>query len=102
MRVSEIIRSILDVIDNAEQNQEISQHKEQVADEDIYNDEIRRIKQIADVRSGQQATEYSNSPAEEYASIEAVTTGAGGGPNKPKHPADLRGNSFRIYPGDRN
>jgi hypothetical protein len=26
-----------------------------------------------------------------------VTTAAGGGPNKPKHVDDIRGDSFRIY-----
>ena len=44
-----------------------------------------------------QETEYSNTPKEEYAGIEAVTTAAGGGPNKPKHVDDIRGNSFRVH-----
>lgn len=97
MRVSEIIRSILDVIDNAEAGQAIPHPTEEVPNEQFYDDEVRQMRQIADLVSGQQATEYSNSPAEEYAGVEAVTTAAGGGPNKPKHVDDIRGDSFRIH-----
>lgn len=97
MRVSEIIRSILDVIDNAEAGQEIPRPDQEVPNEQFYDDDVRKMRQIADLVSGQQATEYSNSPAEEYAGIEAVTTAAGGGPNKPKHQDDIRGDSFRIH-----
>lgn len=97
MRVTEIIRGILDMIDQAESNQSIPRADEEVPEEQFYNDEVRRMRQIADVVSGQQAVEFSNSPAEEYASIESVTTAAGGGPNKPKHVDDIRGNSFRVH-----
>ncbi len=68
------------------------------AEEPAVNDDIRRFRQIVDLADKQQ-TEYSNNPKEEYASIESVTTGAGGGLNGPKHPDDLRGNSFKIYRG---
>jgi len=40
----------------------------------------------------------SNAPNPQYAPVSAVTTDAGGGPNKPKHPADIRGNSQSLYP----
>lgn len=60
------------------------------------SDDIRRFRQIVDLADVQQ-TEYSNNPKEEYASIESVTTDAGGGMNGAKHPDDLRGNSFSIY-----
>jgi hypothetical protein len=41
--------------------------------------------------------EYSNTPNEIVADVSAVTTDAGGGVNGPKDPADIRGNSTRIY-----
>jgi hypothetical protein len=64
--------------------------------EEYAPDDIRRFKQIVDL-ADKQATEYPNTPKEEYASIESVTTAAGGGWMEPKHPKDIRGNSFRIY-----
>ena len=73
------------------------QGKPAIKDEDFYNDDIRRFRQIVDLADSGETTEYSNTPREEYASIEAVTTAAGGGPNKPKHVDDIRGNSFRIH-----
>lgn len=60
------------------------------------SDDIRRFRQIVDLADTQQ-TEYPNAPKEEYASIESVTSAAGGGMNGAKDPADIRGNSFRIY-----
>ena len=68
-----------------------------VKDEDFYNDDIRRFRQIVDLADKGNPTEYSNTPKEEYAAPDAVTTLAGGGPNKPKHVDDIRGNSFRIH-----
>lgn len=98
MRVSEIIRSVLNLIDQADAVEDIPKPEEEVPNEDFYNDEVRRMRQIVDVMSGQQATEYANSPAEEYAGIEAVTTAAGGGPNNSKHPSDLRVKDPSMYP----
>jgi hypothetical protein len=98
MRIAELIRNILDVIDNAESTQN-SQHTE-IPQKDFYNDDVRRFRQIVDLADSGETTEYSNTPKEEYAGIEAVTTAAGGGPNKPKHIDDIRGDSFRIYGGN--
>jgi hypothetical protein len=64
----------------------------------VGNDDIRRFRQIVDLADKQQ-TEYSNTPKEEYASIESVTTAAGGGMNGAKHPADIRGEHPSLYPG---
>jgi hypothetical protein len=102
MRVQEIIRSILDMIDNAEQEQNIPRPDEEVPNEQFYDDDVRRFRQIVDLQNSGEPTQYSNTPKEEYASIEAVTTAAGGGPNKPKHPDDIRGDSFKIYRGADN
>jgi hypothetical protein len=68
------------------------------AEEAMGNDDIRRFRQIVDLANTQQ-TEYPNTPKEEYASIESVTTAAGGGMQAPKHPADIRGEHPSLYPG---
>jgi len=65
--------------------------------EEYAPDDIRRFKQIVDLAASGEPTEYSNTPREEYAAIDSVTTAAGGGANAPKHTKDIRGNSFRIY-----
>jgi DNA-binding ferritin-like protein len=65
--------------------------------EEYAPDDIRRFKQIVDLAASGETTEYSNTPREEYAAIDSVTTAAGGGANAPKHTKDIRGNSFRIY-----
>jgi DNA-binding ferritin-like protein len=65
--------------------------------EEYAPDDIRRFKQIVDLADNGEPTEYTNTPKEEYAAIDSVTTAAGGGVNAPKHTKDIRGNSFRIY-----
>jgi hypothetical protein len=97
MRVQEIIRSILDMIDNADQAEAVPRPDEPVPNEQFYDDDVRRFRQIVDLADSGEPTEYSNTPKEEYAGVEAVTTAAGGGPNKPKHVDDIRGDSFRIH-----
>lgn len=54
------------------------------------------FKQIQDLQSDG-CTEYSNSPNEQYAGLESVTTDAGGGVNGPKHAADIRTDSPSLY-----
>jgi hypothetical protein len=67
------------------------------AQDSAVNDDIRRFRQIIDLADQGQPTEYSNTPKEEYAALDSVTTAAGGGMNGAKHVKDLRGDSFRIY-----
>jgi len=93
MRISELIRGILDIIDG----KDVVRPDEEVPNAQFYDDEVRRFRQIVDLANDGEQTEYSNTPKEEYAGIEAVTSAAGGGPNKPKHVDDIRGNSFRIH-----
>ena len=70
MRVSEIIRTILDVIDQAEQQQ-----PEQPVEELGYTEnDIKRFQQIAGLKG---PGEYTTTPNEQYAGIEAVTNQAG-------------------------
>ena len=63
----------------------------------IYGMDYRGL--IADLDNDQQIAQYSNTPKEEYAGIEAVTTAAGGGPNVPKHPHDIRVKDPSQHPG---
>lgn len=100
MRVTEIIRGILDLIDSVESKPDVPSPDQPVPEEQFYNDEVRRLRQIADLDNSQQAAQFSNTPKEEYASVEAVTSAAGGGLNKPKHVDDMRGDSIRIHGGN--
>jgi hypothetical protein len=96
MKVAEIIRAVLDIVDG---KQTIPAPNQEMPNDQFYDDEIRRFRQIVDLQSSQKETEYSNTPREEYASIEAVTTAAGGGPNNPKHPHDIRVKDPSQHPG---
>ena len=58
--------------------------------------ELMRMRQIAGLL-GSGETEYSNSPEEKYAPIEAVLA-SGDDLNKSKHPADIRTNAPSMYP----
>lgn len=86
MRIAELLRKMADVIDHAEQDSGNNQSPLTSMGQDDPN----RIKQIADLLTGVDTREVMNRPQEEYASIEAVTTDAGGGVNGPKQPHDLR------------
>ena len=44
MRVQEIIRSILDMIDSAEQTEAVPRPDEAVPDEQFYDDDVRRFR----------------------------------------------------------
>lgn len=95
MRATEIIRGVLDLIDQVET--ESPENSNPTAAE-YYDDETRRFDQIADLTDVEQGM-YANSPADAIASIETVTIKAGGGTNAPKHPADIKSNSISMYPG---
>lgn len=94
MRATEILRGILDLIDTIDDHE--TKEQTETAKE-YYSDEDRRMEQVSDLVNDHEGT-YANSPVAAYASIDAVTTNAGGGVNGPKHPRDLRGNSFPIHP----
>ena len=98
MRAHELIRNVLDLIDQFDNQTDIEPKVEiSISDPNPPSDQ-NHFKQIADLVQKSQ-TEYSNSPDEQYAGIEAVTTHAGGGVNGPKHPADIRSDSVSMYPG---
>lgn len=105
MRAQELIQAILNIIDQTEQPQEepviavqVDGDQEPESAADFYDDEVRRMRQIAGLREPGEMSPLSNAPNPQYAPVSAMTTDAGGGPNQPKHPADIRGNSQSIYP----
>ncbi len=109
MRVIEILRSLLNVIDGVEAaNPPPVQHVTIAINADTNSaglevqaplpDELARIKQIAGSMKNDAQT-YANELSEQIADIDSVTVDAGGGWMKPKHPADIRSEHPSLYPG---
>lgn len=104
MRATEIIRGVLDLIDQVEQNETqpepvIVAAKTEVEPGNPLDDNVRRFKQIVDlVSKDKDPADFANSPDEVVADIDAVTTDAGGGWMAPKHPADIRGEHPSMFP----
>ena len=73
------------------------QKQGKTAEEEFAPDDIRRFRQIVDLADSGEPTEYSNTPKEEYAALDSVTTAAGGGWMEPKHTQDIRGTTTRIH-----
>ena len=127
MRANEIIRSIIDLIDDIDgggtpsvniainstpieppAQQELVATPVMVAgptelEADDFQDDIRRFKQIVDLMNHDETdgtmSPFSNAPNETYADISSVTSDAGGGVNNPKHPSDQRVQHPSLYPG---
>ena len=100
MKVTDIIRAVIDMVDSAEQQQQEQPKSEpEVTAVISNNDELARIMQIAGVLPTNEPAVYANEPEEKYADVDSVTTCAGGGVNGPKNPADIRGSTQAIYPG---
>jgi len=85
MRTTDIIRSVLDLIDQVEVKQDTS-----IEIPNESGEQTSRFKQIYAMMSNKGQGEYSNTPNEVVADVDAVTTLAGGGLNGPKHPDDIR------------
>lgn len=102
MRAQELIQAILSVIDQPaepESDSAVTIHVDSEQEpEDFYDDEIRRMRQIAGLQDPGEMSPLSNAPNPQYAPVSAVTTDAGGGPNMPKHPSDIRGEHPSMYP----
>lgn len=95
MRIQDIIRTVLDVIDQA---QEPTDQPDDTPN-GYCDDDLARFKQIAGIVSEPgEMSPLANSPQEKTASIDAVTVDAGGGINGPKHPHDLRVKDPSMYP----
>jgi len=99
MRIQDIIRSMMDVIDQIDGEPETSVDQPDDTPNGYCDDDLARFKQIAGIVSEPgEMSPLSNSPNEKIADISAVTVDAGGGVNGPKHPHDLRVKDPSMYP----
>lgn len=94
MRATDIIRGVLDLIDQID----CAGKPEHDVDTIQTGQDTNRFKQIFDLLSQDHEQMYNNSPAERVASIDSVTVDAGGGWNGPKNPADHRSDSVSLFP----
>ena len=99
MRATEIIRGVLDLIDQLECNQPAEQPVAAPIDDTRTTGVDLPFKQIFDILSAERNQMYNNSPDPVIAGIDSVTKNAGGGLNGPKNPADIRGSTQAMYPG---
>jgi hypothetical protein len=95
MRISEIIRNILDLIDQAESEKitnDLDPQPQGYEDKDI-----KRFRQIAAVVDTEDAA-YGNTPKEKIAGVNAVTHDAGADTwQGTKNVDDIRGTTTRIH-----
>jgi len=99
MRIQDIIRSMMDVIDHIESNPEVAIDQPDDTPQGYCDDDLARFKQIAGIVSEPgEMSPLANSPNEKVADIAAVTVDAGGGVNGPKHPHDIRVKDPSMYP----
>lgn len=100
MRATDLIRAVLDLIDQTEKVQSTDPRQEIEIDviPNEPGEQTSRFKQIFDLLSQRNRLEpYSNSPRDAVADIDAVTVLAGGGLNGSKHPDDIRVKDPRGY-----
>lgn len=99
MRINDIIRTVLDIIDQADDQTQTAHDQPDDTPQGYCDDDIARFKQIAGIVSepGEMSV-LANSPNEKIADIDAVTINAGGGVNGPKHPHDIRVKDPSMYP----
>ena len=92
MRATDIVRQVLDLLDQVEGQHDIEM--DQIPDETCGAEQgepiAGRFKQIFAMLDAPNAGPLANSPNEVVADVDAVTTDAGGGVNGPKHPDDIR------------
>jgi len=90
MRATEFIRDLLDLIDNLDgKDDDTLDFADEVSSDCGCGDDC----DCPDCQS-----RLANSPDTLVASVNMVTKDAGGGVNGPKHPSDLRADSFSMYP----
>lgn len=98
MKVSDIIRTVLDLVDAADQPVQAQitavDTDHPAADDDS---ELVRMKQIAGLLDTHARENFENEPNEKYSGIEAVLA-SGDDVHKSKNPADMRSDSVSMYP----
>ena len=95
MRATDIVRQVLDLLDQVEGEHDLK--PEVKIDVQQNNEPDNRFKHVLAMLDPDSFGRLANSPNEVVAPIEAVTTDAGGGVNGPKHPADIRVKDPRGY-----
>lgn len=99
MRIQDIIRSMMDTIDQIARQPETAIDQPDDTPSGYCDDDLARFKQIAGIVSEPgEMSPLANSPNEKVADIAAVTVDAGGGVNGPKHPHDIRVKDPSMYP----
>ena len=93
MRATDVLRNVLDLIDQIEDSKS-PKVDVQVSQNDESDKRFRQILAMLDTDS---FGPLANSPNEVVAPVDAVTTLAGGGVNGPKEPADIRVKDPRGY-----
>jgi len=101
MRATDIVRQVLDLLDQVEGQHDI---QPDVIPDDTCGAEqgepvASRFKQIFAMLDAPSNGPLANSPNEVVADINSVTTLAGGGVNGPKDPADIRVKDPGAYNG---
>ena len=101
MRVSDIIRGVLDLLDRevavpAPAPEVVVKVDPQMDNMPTDDEQLERMKQIAGL-IGNDDGDYSNSPEAKYATIDDVMN-HGDDVHHPKHPADIRTNAPSMYP----
>lgn len=91
MRATDVVRSILDLLDSIESQSTSGPTAGSPEDNES------RFKQIFTAIAKQKAGPYSNTPMEIVTDVDSVTTKVGGGPNGIKHPDDIRIKDPRGY-----
>jgi len=94
MKITDIIRQVLDIVDAAEEQQEPAMAIEPAAEPDA----LIRIQQIAGLLPVDDSAEYSNTPQEQTAPVAAAFP-SGDDVHKSKNPADIRTNAPSMFPG---
>ena len=100
MRATEIIRAVLDLVDQCDVEDQEPQITGKVeVQRTTQDDESARFLQVLDLLTQDNQPAIANAPDEKYADIDAVTTNAGGGMSGPKHPHDIRVKDPSQHPG---
>lgn len=94
MKVTDIIRQVLDIVDAAEQ----AEQPAQIAAPQQEPDALIRIRHIAGLLPDGAEGEYQNTPQEKTAAVGAAFP-AGDDVHHSKNPADIRTNAPSMFPG---
>lgn len=90
MRATDVIRNVLDLFDSIDEPMDSPVVTATVPD-DGSGELVSRFRQIYQILANKEnPTEYSNTPNEVVTDVASVTTDVGGGPNRIKHPDDIR------------